>query len=197
MNCLKDKAELKNKPRIRLDMKEIYILLTNSHTLISKAIYYISKAEYTHAALAMDKDLTMLYSFGRKFKYSMFPSGFVREGVNHGVMGDSDTMKCALYAITISDRCYKKLANRLRHMEAKKHCYRFNYLGLPMCGFGKKSGGRNVFFCSQFICHVLNESGAIETSKHPSLTRPVDFEKLHKARCIFRGPICELRDFTF
>ena len=129
-------------------MKEIYILLTNSTTLISKAISLCTKAEYTHVALAMDKDLTMLYSFGRKFKWSMVPSGFVREGVNHGVMGDSENMKCALYTIQISDNAYQRLANRLRHMESKKNCYRFNYLGLPMCGFGWKSGGKNVFFCS-------------------------------------------------
>lgn len=178
-------------------MKEIYILLTNSETLISKAIYRITRAEYTHAALAMDKDLTMLYSFGRKFRWSMFPAGFVREGVNHGVMGGSQNMKCALYTIHISDRAYQRLANRLRHMEAHRNCYRFNYLGLPLCHFGRKSGGKNVFFCSQFISHVLQESGAIEKGKHPSLTHPVDFQKISTARRIFEGRICELREFGF
>ncbi|MBQ6900048.1 MAG: hypothetical protein IJN72_04355 [Firmicutes bacterium] len=178
-------------------MKEIYILLTNSTTLISKAISLCTKAEYTHVALAMDKDLTMLYSFGRKFKWSMVPSGFVREGVNHGVMGDSENMKCALYTIQISDNAYQRLANRLRHMESKKNCYRFNYLGLPMCGFGWKSGGKNVFFCSQFVCHVLQKSGAIEEHKHPSLTHPVDFQKLQVANKIFEGKISELRKFAF
>ncbi|MBR5230196.1 MAG: hypothetical protein IKW01_04990 [Firmicutes bacterium] len=178
-------------------MKEIYILLTNSHTLISKTIYLLTKAEYTHAALAMDKDLTMLYSFGRKYKYSMFPAGFVREGINHGVMGDSETMKCALYTICISDRVYKSLANRLRHMEVKRNCYRFNYFGLPMCGFGWKSGGKNGMFCSQFVCHVLQKAGAIEHHKHPSLTKPVDFAKLKSAKKIFEGEIRELREFAF
>ena len=178
-------------------MREIYILLTNSHTLISKLIYLVTKAEYTHAALAMDKDLTMLYSFGRKFKYSMVPSGFVREGVTHGVMGDSENMKCALYTIHISEKSYQKLANRLRHMEAKRHVYRFNYLGLPLCHFGRRSGSKNVFFCSQFVSHVLQKAGAIEHHKHPSLTKPVDFTKLKSAKKIFEGEIRELREFVF
>ena len=178
-------------------MKEIYILLTNSHTLISKAIYLTTGAEYTHAALAIDKDLTMLYSFGRKFKWSMVPSGFVREGINHGVMGDSENMRCALYTLTISDASYQRLANRLRHMEARRDCYKFNYFGLPMCGFGWKSGKKHVFFCSQFVCHVLQKSGAIDHHKHPSLTHPVDFQKLKCARKIFEGKISEWRKFEF
>ena len=77
-------------------MRDIYILLTKSDTLFSKAIYKITRAEYTHASISLDRELTMLYSFGRKYRYSMLPAGFVHEDINRGVMGSSDTMKCAL-----------------------------------------------------------------------------------------------------
>lgn len=39
-------------------MKEIYILLTKSDTLFSKAIYRITRAEYTHASISLDRELT-------------------------------------------------------------------------------------------------------------------------------------------
>ena len=47
-------------------MKDIYILLTKCDTLFSKAIYKITRAEYTHASISLDRELTKLYSFGRK-----------------------------------------------------------------------------------------------------------------------------------
>ena len=90
-------------------MKDIYILLTKSDTLFSKAIYKITRAEYTHASISLDRELTKLYSFGRKYRYSMLPAGFVHEDINRGVMGSSDTMKCALYRIRISERSYRRL----------------------------------------------------------------------------------------
>ena len=119
-------------------MKDIYILLTKSDTLFSKAIYKITRAEYTHASIALDRELTMLYSFGRKYRYSMLPAGFVHEDINSGVMGASDTMKCALFRIRVSDRCYNKIAGRLRHMEANSGNYRYNIMGIPLLLFLKK-----------------------------------------------------------
>ncbi len=114
-------------------MKEIYILLTKSGTIFSRLIHRMSEGEYTHVSLALDSELTTLYSFGRKYKYSMLPAGFVRENVNRGVMGSSDSMRCALYKMNISDDCYQKLCNRLRHMEANREVYRYNIVGIPMC----------------------------------------------------------------
>ena len=41
-------------------MKTIYILLTRSGTLLSKLVYAVTGANYTHASLAFDEDLSCL-----------------------------------------------------------------------------------------------------------------------------------------
>ena len=147
-------------------MKEIYILLTKSDTLFSKAIYRITRAEYTHASISLDRELTMLYSF-----------------------------ECALYRIRISDRSYRRLANRIRHMEANRESYRYNIMGIPLCMFGIANERRTHFFCSQFVSGMLIKSGAIDRGvlRAPSLTHPSDLQKLPKARCVFEGTMAELR----
>ena len=43
-------------------MKTIYILLTRSGTLLSNLVYAVTGANYTHASLAFDEDLSCLYS---------------------------------------------------------------------------------------------------------------------------------------
>ena len=147
-------------------MKEIYILLTKSDTLFSKAIYRITRAEYTHASISLDRELTMLYSF-----------------------------ECALYRIRISDRSYRRLASRIRHMEANRESYRYNIMGIPLCMFGIANERRTHFFCSQFVSGMLIKSGAIDRGvlRAPSLTHPSDLQKLPKARCFFEGTMAELR----
>lgn len=47
-------------------MKTIYILLTRSGTLLSNLVYAATGANYTHASLAFDEDLSCLYSSTRK-----------------------------------------------------------------------------------------------------------------------------------
>lgn len=43
-------------------MKTIYILLTRSGTLLSKLVYAVTGASYTHASMAFDAELSCLYS---------------------------------------------------------------------------------------------------------------------------------------
>ena len=176
-------------------MKDIYILLTKSDTFFSKVIYKITRAEYTHASISLDRELTMLYSFGRKYRFSMLPAGFVHEDINRGVMGASNTMKCALYRIRISDRSYRRLERRIRHMELNRENYRYNIMGIPLCMFGIANERKTHFFCSQFVSGMLIKSGAIDRCvlRAPSLTHPSDLQKIPKARCVFEGTMAELR----
>lgn len=176
-------------------MKDIYILLTKSDTLFSKAIHILTRADFTHASISLDRELTMLYSFGRKYRFSMLPAGFVHEDINSGVMGASDTMKCALFRIRVSDRCYNKIAGRLRHMEANSGNYRYNIMGIPLCLFGIANERKNYYFCSQFVSGMLIKSGAVQGGilREPSLTHPSDLQRLPRASRVFEGTMAELR----
>lgn len=65
-------------------MKTIYILLTRSGTLLSKLVYAVTGASYTHASMAFDEELNCLYSSTRKNGYTMFPAGPSKEYLNKG-----------------------------------------------------------------------------------------------------------------
>ena len=47
-------------------MKKVYILLTHTGTILSKAIKLYTSHEYTHVSIALDEKLDRLYSFGRR-----------------------------------------------------------------------------------------------------------------------------------
>lgn len=77
-------------------MKTIYILLTRSGTLLSKLVYAVTGASYTHASMAFDEELNCLYSSTRKNGYTMFPAGPSKEYLNKGVFvcGTTPLARC-------------------------------------------------------------------------------------------------------
>lgn len=48
-------------------MQSIYVLITRTNTLLSRSIRLATGAEYTHVSLALDRGLTRMYSFARRF----------------------------------------------------------------------------------------------------------------------------------
>ncbi|MCI8609442.1 MAG: hypothetical protein HFE73_07345 [Firmicutes bacterium] len=174
-------------------MKTIYLLLTRTNTVLSKCIHAATRNDFTHVALSLDDSFEYMYSFGRKYKWSYLPAGFVRESVRHGLMGGSNDIACAVYELKISNRSYKKLVRILSEMEENREDYRYNIVGLPMCFLHIANQRRHHFFCSQFVSYVLIECGAMAKKKEPSLMRPMDFPALTGARRIFHGNIAQLR----
>jgi inositol transport system substrate-binding protein len=174
-------------------MKNIYILLTRTNTLLSRCIYAATRKEFTHVALCLDGSFREMYSFGRKYRWSYLPAGFVRESVHRGMMGASDDITCAVYRLSISNRSYQRLLRILNEMEQNVDKYRYNIIGLAMCFFCIAMERRRHFFCSQFVSHVLIESGAVHMEKTPSLVHPMDFPGVPGMEQIFSGSIDQLR----
>lgn len=173
-------------------MKTIYILLTRSGTLLSNLVYAVTGANYTHASLAFDEDLSCLYSSTRKNGYTMFPAGPSREYLNRGVFRLRENVPCALYALDVSDEAYTRARRRAEHMMAHGSLYQFNVIGLALCGMHIRWKRRRHYFCSQFVSEVLEKSGAVDLPKDSTLMHPSDYTTLPGLECLYTGPLREL-----
>ena len=173
-------------------MKTIYILLTRSGTLLSKLVYAVTGASYTHASMAFDGELNCLYSSTRKNGYTMFPAGPSKEYLNKGVFRLRGDAPCALYALEVTDEAYVRARRRAEHMMARGELYRFNTLGLILCALHIRWQRRRHYFCSQFVSEVLQKSGALELPKPSTLMHPSDYAELPELRCLYRGTLAGL-----
>ena len=173
-------------------MKTIYILLTRSGTLLSKLVYAVTGASYTHASMAFDEELNCLYSSTRKNGYTMFPAGPSKEYLNKGVFRLRGDAPCALYALDVTDEAYVRARRRAEHMMARGELYRFNTLGLILCALHIRWQRRRHYFCSQFVSEVLQKSGALELPKPSTLMHPSDYAELPELRCLYRGTLADL-----
>ena len=173
-------------------MKTIYILLTRSGTLLSKLVYAVTGASYTHASMAFDEELDCLYSSTRKNGYTMFPAGPSKEYLNKGVFRLRGDAPCALYALEVTDDAYVRARRRAEHMMARGELYRFNTLGLILCALHIRWQRRRHYFCSQFVSEVLQKSGALDLPKPSTLMHPSDYAELPQLRCLYRGTLADL-----
>ena len=53
-------------------MKKVYIVLTQTGTILSRAVKLYTGKQYNHASIALDEELEELYSFGRVNPYNAF-----------------------------------------------------------------------------------------------------------------------------
>lgn len=64
--------------------KQLYIVISQTGTLLSRILKQITGAEYNHASISLSRDLERMYSFGRRHPYNPFWGGFVIESPRTG-----------------------------------------------------------------------------------------------------------------
>lgn len=169
--------------------RTIYILLTHSGSMFSKAINIYTKDAYTHVSIGLDEDLNELYSFGRLKPYNPIFGGFIHEDIINGTYGRFPNTRCLLYSLKVNDIQYKKIENELSRFKYDSNRYKYNLLGLVGVMINYPVERKNSYFCSQFVTGVLLKSGVDIINKPPGLTSPMDFINCSELEFIYEGPL--------
>ncbi len=166
-------------------MKQIYFVLTNTGTALSKIVRFFMKDEYAHVSVALDKDLKRMYSFGRLNPYNPFYGGFVHEGIRKRTFRRFKKTKSTIVSLDITDQQYKKLEELIQDIKKERRNYGFNVKGLFAIYFNKKIRKEKSFYCAEFVKYLIEEAG-IELEL-PELVRPEHFKKISKCKLIYKG----------
>ncbi len=170
-------------------MKSVYIFLTRTNTLLSRAIHAATDSSYTHAAISLDRNLTRMYSFGRKIPQVPFLAGLIQEDIHNGVYYWNSHMPCAIYKLTVDAQVYAKIEQRIEEMLQEQNCYHYNITGVFLNFFHKEYSKPYSYFCSEFVADTLIRTGAVNIGQSPSRIRPNDFSKMSELSLIYSGPI--------
>ncbi|WP_418665864.1 hypothetical protein [Allofournierella sp.] len=173
-------------------MPSVYLLLTRTDTLFSRALHGATRSRYTHVSLALDRDMERMYSFARRSAAAPLPAGFVRENLYSGIYGRCGGADSLLLELQVSENAYRRIERRLAAMERRKAQYDYDVLGLALAGMGIVHERPGKYFCSHFVAEILEEAGALKLPCHPSLVRPQDFTRLRPLRVVYQGPLAFL-----
>lgn len=173
-------------------MKKVYLVLTYTGTILAKIVRFYTRKEYSHISIALDKQLSEMYSFGRLNPYNAFIGGFVHEYIDKGTFKRFYKTKATVYSMEITDEQYQKLFNLIRKFERKKSLYKFNIIGLFAVALNIKWEKEKSFYCAEFVKYVL-EHADINVNL-PEIIKPDDFTYIENLEKIYTGNIQEYKE---
>lgn len=171
-----------------MEKRYIYVALTRTNTIMSKLIELIKKDEYTHAAISLDKNLSSMYSFGRKYTYNPFIGRFKKEELDKGIYNFQEVLPGAIIEIEITKEQYEKAQNILNHFILNSELYKYNYKGLINNLLKREEYRDDRFLCSEFVYYILQESGIVDLNLSRNLVTPQDLSKIN-GRIIYKGDL--------
>ncbi|WP_199868502.1 C40 family peptidase [Virgibacillus senegalensis] len=175
-------------------MRAVYIVLTNTGSLINWALKSVTSAPYNHASLALDKDLSRIYSFARREPLNPFWGGFVREDFVKGTFSWYPDSTCAIYRLKLSAREYRRLERLIAVFEKNPKRYLYNYAGLVGIPINYPIEIPASYFCSQFVAEVLNRAGHRLFNRPSSLITPDDFRYHPELDLVYQGELYQYPD---
>ncbi|MBE6052674.1 MAG: hypothetical protein E7212_01990 [Clostridium sartagoforme] len=171
-----------------MNNKNIYLVFSNTGTVLSKCINYYTKDKYVHVSLSFDDSFEKMYSFGRIFPSNPFIGGLVEENLKDGVYKRFQNSQCIIYKIEVTNKQYTLLKRELELFLQDQKKYRYSFLGLIGVAINKPIKRHNRYFCSEFVSHLLMKSTIYNSDKIPSLTKPSDLLNINHKEFIYEGP---------
>lgn len=170
--------------------KHLYIVLSQTGTILSRILKFATGAEYNHSSISLSADLTQMYSFGRRNPYNPFWGGFIKESPNTGTFKRFQGTKVIIFAVEIDEKHFIEVRKTLQKMYSQQGNYHYNYLGLFLAALRICRRKENCYYCSEFVRQILSIGKVSGVERLDSIVHPIHFLSLpHKE--IFCGRLIE------
>lgn len=171
---------------------QIYLVLSQTGSLLSQVLRVATGAEYNHVSLSLSPDLVRMYSFGRRHPYNPFWGGFVVETVHGGTFKRFAGTKAVVISIPVSREAYDGILHTLEGMLSEQATYHYDFLGLLLAAVHIHYRRYRCLYCSAFVKELLQRYRVEGVGQLPDIVQPVHFLALPHGHRIFRG---YLRDY--
>ena len=170
---------------------KIYIVLSQSYTMLARVIKVVTKDKYSHVSISLDKECSDMYSIGRRFTYYPFSGVYKNESIYKGVFNRNKKAQILVYELDITSDQYDNIINLLD--EYGKESKGYNFVGLLLAIFNKKID-RKKYYCSEFIYKVLSDDSVKIYPKTNGIVKPMDFEKIDNLKKVYEGKIIDYKN---
>lgn len=84
----------------------VYVVITQTGTVLSRILKLFTGAKYNHASVSFDDSMKTMYSFGRRNPYNPFWGGLVRESPEYGTFKRFHETEALIIALPIDEERY-------------------------------------------------------------------------------------------
>lgn len=171
--------------------KYVYVILTKTLTVSGKVICKISRNDYSHASLALDKELNEIYSFARFHYQNPVVGGFVRENVETLSLGRDEEVTVKIFRIPVTVRQYRKLRQNVEYFKRNEKKYMYNLLALLLFPTGIQFPIRDSYICTEFVATILRESDIEKEKLKKGRLTPSEMIKAFRKYEYYNGSLQE------
>ncbi len=139
-------------------MKNIYLIFSATPYIIGKLIRGITAETYNHVSIALDRDMTVLYSFARRHCNTPLLGGFVKETRARYFSGGKAS-RIYVVEIPVTQEVYTQIADRLTKMYNNKEHYLYNHLSIFPALFHRCIPVPDAYTCTEFAVSILRQAG--------------------------------------
>ena len=167
--------------------KSIYIVLTQTSSVLSRIIKVFTRAQYNHSSISLSSRLEPMYSFGRLRPYNPFWGGYVKEYPTAGTFRRFPKTVAAVLELKVSEETYESIRNHLEKMYAEKDRYHYNFVGLCLAAFHVRYHPKDQYFCSELIRELFLKYGVPNAEMLPEVVEPSWFLSYPNTQLIYQG----------
>jgi hypothetical protein len=171
--------------------RRIYIVITQTGTILSRILKFVTGAEYNHASISLAPDLSIMYSFGRRRPYNPFWAGFVTESTSAGTFKRFSNTRAIVLAINVREDQYSALRLKIDAMLAARDAYHYNYLGLGLAAFNIHYRRARHYYCSEFVRELLLNSDISGCRALAPIVQPIHFLDIPGVQRVFQGKLSD------
>lgn len=156
-------------------MSKVYIVATYTGTTLARVIRRVSHTPYSHISISLNKDLKPMYAFGRLHPRTPLFAGLVEENINEGLYAIKKNTECRVYELEVSEQEYELIKQNIDSKWKKRKSLKYDAKGLALLALNRARVRENKYVCSNFVSHVLEESGVNIFTKPYYEIQPIDF----------------------
>lgn len=176
-----------------VEKKKIYIIVSQTGTVLSRILKRITGAKYNHVSISPWSDLHLMYSFGRRHPYNPFWAGYVKESPAFGTFKRFTETQVKVLELSVTEEQYEEIRRTLEEMFEERKKYHYNYLGLYLAAFHIRRSRERCYYCSEFVREILMDHASVSGDCFPPITHPIHFLNIEEAHTIYCG---RLQDYV-
>lgn len=168
-------------------MKNIYIVMTYTGTVLSYLIKNVTKTPYAHVSISLNKDLKPMYAFGRLNPKTPIFAGFVEENINEGLYALRPNTRCRVYSLKVTNTQYENLQKNINILSSNRDRYSYDIQALIRVPLNKAKQRDYRYVCSHFVADMLKKSDINVFKEEPHQVIPNKFFEVEEFTLEYEG----------
>lgn len=142
-------------------MNKLYLVLSKTNTKMGSLLRKVTRYEYNHISVSLEKNLSQMYSFSRYKMKKPFKGGFVEESMRRYLVNNKD-LELIVFTIPLDDKAYDKVNDFIESMTEEKDIHRYSFKEailtyIPFVNYNSL----NNYTCLTFAIRILEEAKII------------------------------------